>query len=185
MGKLYLWLFGIWSDLMFLGSVSSSNVVNNNNNNNNAVCLVFCCFFADNSSVQGSSPPSSSGRHPRQIYRGPALPERADGREPEDSRLVNPVLCRLPAAKWTARALKGKLIHSPFTVWMVHFLCEAVRSQRVLYCERVECLELTECGIAVIKVPVDVLCVIGIVLNFRFYHFSDITCLLGVVRFLV
>lgn len=107
---------------MFLCSLSSSNVNNNNNdndnndNNNNAVWLVFYCFFADNSSLQGSSPPSSPGRHPCQIYHGPALPERADGREPEDSRLVNPVLCRLPAAKWTARALEGKLIHTPFTV---------------------------------------------------------------------
>lgn len=107
----------------------------------------FWCFFADHSSLQGSSPPGPSGRHPCQIYHWPALPERADGREPEDSRLVNPVLCRLPAAKWAARALKGKLIHTPFTVWMADFLCEAVRSQRVLYCELVERLELTGCRI--------------------------------------
>lgn len=68
---------------------------------------------------------------------------------------------------------------------MADFLCDAVRSQRVLYWERVECLELTECRIAVIKVAVEVLSVTDIVLNFRVCHFGGITCLLDVVRFLV
>lgn len=38
---------------------------------------------------------------------------RAGCRDPEDSWFINPVLCRLSAAKWTARAVKGTDVHTP------------------------------------------------------------------------